>query len=70
MKLADNEKYKFSKKVFIVAIGKCAGCFYCINACEEHAIKECVPPVVDHSLCTRCLKCVEICPLKIMQIVD
>jgi NAD-dependent dihydropyrimidine dehydrogenase PreA subunit len=63
------EKFKFDKKVFLAVIGKCGGCYYCANACQENAIKEWMPPTINHSLCTRCMKCVEACPRDVMQII-
>jgi len=45
--------------------GKCIGCLSCIEVCLEDAcIMTADGIVTDHSLCTMCGKCSEICPTK------
>jgi formate hydrogenlyase subunit 6/NADH:ubiquinone oxidoreductase subunit I len=63
------ERFKYNKNVHIAVIGKCGGCYHCVDVCQENAIKEWMPPTINHSRCTRCMKCVESCPRNIMQIV-
>jgi len=69
LKSGEVEKFKFNNNVYLAVIGKCSGCYSCVNVCQEKAIKETTPPVIDHSQCTRCMKCVEACPRNIIQIV-
>jgi Fe-S-cluster-containing hydrogenase component 2 len=69
LKSKEVEKFRYDKTVYVVAVGKCGTCYYCVNACPENAIKEWNPPTVDNSLCTRCMKCVEACPRDVMKII-
>jgi formate hydrogenlyase subunit 6/NADH:ubiquinone oxidoreductase subunit I len=69
LKSGEVEKSRYDRSVYIAAIGKCGGCYYCVNACPENAIKEQMPPTINHTLCTRCMKCVEACPRNVMKIV-
>ena len=63
------DRFKYDKNVFLAVIGKCGGCYFCANACQENAIKERMPPTIDNDLCTRCMECVKACPRGVMQIV-
>jgi NAD-dependent dihydropyrimidine dehydrogenase PreA subunit len=69
LKSKEVEKFRYDKTVYIVAVGKCGTCYYCVNACPENAIREWDPPTIDNALCTRCMKCVEACPRNVMKII-
>jgi Fe-S-cluster-containing hydrogenase component 2 len=69
LKSNETEKFKYNKTVYLAVIGKGGECYYCVNVCQEHAMKEWTPPTINHSLCTRCMKCVEACPRNVIKII-
>ena len=68
--MAEFERYRYNKSVYVAAIGKCGACYICVDECPEGAIEKSEPVKVDYNRCTRCMKCVEVCPGGIMQIID
>jgi NAD-dependent dihydropyrimidine dehydrogenase PreA subunit len=63
------EKLRYGKAVYVVAVGKCGMCYYCVNVCPENAIREWNPSTINNSLCTRYMKCVEAGPRDILKII-
>ena len=68
--MAEFNTYQYNKSVYVAAIGKCGARYICVDECPEGAIERSEPVKVDYNKCTRCMKCVEVCPGGIMQIID